>query len=622
MVNHHQKEQTIFHHGSLCVFLFAFILQANTVGASHKYDAIIVGAGAGGCSLAQTLVEEKNKKVLLLERGGEKPPTSFHLDDVGAVLIDNDCVDVFDGDGVSVAVGNCLGGATTFNQGIWIEEQPDFLAEVGGMFSNIEMVKEAFEHVRNAISPNPTSQVPGSPADEYITELIDTFARSSSIPLYNVTPGNPTVQENGYWRGHSSFEPGTGNRITADTLLDRNNPNLEIRLHTEVTKILFQTGSSYHRRFRCRNFPSSRGCTATPRATCVRLANGKDVCVKDGTGRIYLAASAFHTPALLIKSGIGRSGFIFDNPEVGQGLSDKVMYPVATYFKPEFSATYSENSFASVVATKTITARNGASKTLLFEEISMGHPGSFVDLLRFERLGLSPSIRQSKLFDPVYAFSDFCTDTYLEKGSFNAACEALVGKITKHSCFQRINALIAFQASPSSRGSVTVDRRGRVVVSPNYLDTDDDKEAFGASVQTAYDIITSRTGPTGPDQPCRVSGVDCSESCPDLLGEFVDLLSIRKPYPNSQVFPKNAEPLVESFRDNFMAIAQGAAASILSPHHFVGTAAIGRVVDNELKVIGVDGLYVADASVMPSPPRVNTMPSTMMIGRMAGLMFD
>jgi len=40
--------------------------------------------------------------------------------------------------------------------------------------------------------------------------------------------------------------------------------------------------------------------------------------------------------------------------------------------------------------------------------------------------------------------------------------------------------------------------------------------------------------------------------------------------------------------------------------HPTGTCAIGRVVDERCRVLGVDGLVVADASVMPDIPRANT----------------
>ena len=40
--------------------------------------------------------------------------------------------------------------------------------------------------------------------------------------------------------------------------------------------------------------------------------------------------------------------------------------------------------------------------------------------------------------------------------------------------------------------------------------------------------------------------------------------------------------------------------------HPTGTCGMGRVVDERCRVLGVDGLLVADASVMPTIPRANT----------------
>jgi choline dehydrogenase len=49
-------------------------------------------------------------------------------------------------------------------------------------------------------------------------------------------------------------------------------------------------------------------------------------------------------------------------------------------------------------------------------------------------------------------------------------------------------------------------------------------------------------------------------------------------------------------------------------HHPTGSCAIGSVVDPRLRVLGIEGLYVADASVIPEPPRANTNFPTMMVG--------
>jgi choline dehydrogenase len=61
-----------------------------------------------------------------------------------------------------------------------------------------------------------------------------------------------------------------------------------------------------------------------------------------------------------------------------------------------------------------------------------------------------------------------------------------------------------------------------------------------------------------------------------------------------------------------------------SYHHQVGTCRMGSdeeaVVDPELRVYGIDGLRVADASVMPAVTTGNTNAPSMMIGARAAAM--
>jgi len=51
----------------------------------------------------------------------------------------------------------------------------------------------------------------------------------------------------------------------------------------------------------------------------------------------------------------------------------------------------------------------------------------------------------------------------------------------------------------------------------------------------------------------------------------------------------------------------------ITEHHACGTCALGSVVDERLRVFGVAGLFVVDASVIPLVPRANTNVPTMMV---------
>jgi choline dehydrogenase len=65
------------------------------------------------------------------------------------------------------------------------------------------------------------------------------------------------------------------------------------------------------------------------------------------------------------------------------------------------------------------------------------------------------------------------------------------------------------------------------------------------------------------------------------------------------------------------AILRYARQTAMTTHHPCGTCRIGTVVDAELRVLGMEGLRVADASVFPRIPRANTNAATIMVGEKA-----
>ena len=60
-------------------------------------------------------------------------------------------------------------------------------------------------------------------------------------------------------------------------------------------------------------------------------------------------------------------------------------------------------------------------------------------------------------------------------------------------------------------------------------------------------------------------------------------------------------------------------ATVAHYYHPAGTCAMGSVVDERLRVHGIDGLHVADCSVFPTVPRANTcLPAVLVAHRLVG----
>jgi choline dehydrogenase len=136
----------------------------------------------------------------------------------------------------------------------------------------------------------------------------------------------------------------------------------------------------------------------------------------------------------------------------------------------------------------------------------------------------------------------------------------------------------------ASRGRLrlrSTDPRWHPEIDPAYYDDPADLDAMVAGVQRLLETVSS-----GP------------------LARHID-----RPFlPADRV--RSEGDIVEHLRQNTQTL-----------YHPVGTCAMGQgeqtVVDPELRVRGVDGLRVADASVMPVVPRGNTNAATVMIGERA-----
>ena len=151
----------------------------------------------------------------------------------------------------------------------------------------------------------------------------------------------------------------------------------------------------------------------------------------------------------------------------------------------------------------------------------------------------------------------------------------------------------AFTASvcnlrPTSRGTVKIasnDPLAAPKISPNYLSTPEDKKVAAASLSLTRKIV----------------------SAPAL----------------QKYAPQEMKPGAGFQTEEELANAAGDIGTTI--FHPVGTCKMGRkddlraVVDSELRVLGIAGLRVADASIMPSITSGNTNSPTLMIAEKAAL---
>jgi choline dehydrogenase-like flavoprotein len=144
---------------------------------------------------------------------------------------------------------------------------------------------------------------------------------------------------------------------------------------------------------------------------------------------------------------------------------------------------------------------------------------------------------------------------------------------------------------PTSRGFLrlrSADPADKPVIAPNYLSTDDDRRVAVDSIRVARKIVA---------QPAL------------------------KPFAPIEYLPGPQVP-----DDDEAALAKAAGDIGTTIFHPVGTAKMGRdtdpttVVDERLRVIGIEGLRVIDASVMPTITSGNTNSPTMMIAEKGAAM--
>ncbi|XP_076256250.1 glucose dehydrogenase [FAD, quinone] [Rhynchophorus ferrugineus] len=554
-----------------------------------SYDFIVIGSGTAGSVIANRLSEISQWKVLLLEAGGHEteisdvPILSLYLHksklDWGyktepqptacQAMTEQRC---------SWTRGKVLGGSSVLNTMLYVrgnKRDYDRWANFGNEGWSYEEVLPYFlksEDQRNPYlardkkyhSTGGYQTVQDCP---YNTPLGIAFLEAGQEMGYDVRDINGAKQT-GFALWQMTMR--RASRCSASKAFLRPirlRKNFHLSIHSHVTRILID--------------PTTR------RAYGVEyIKNGQKQTVL-AKKEVILSAGAINSPHLLMLSGIGSAAHlrqhgipvIYDSPGVGQNLQDHIAVPV----------TFLIDHPISLVLNRLITL-NSALRYAISED------GPLTSSVGLEAVGFIPTKYANRSDDwPDMEFMILSTTIAADGGTqvknAHGVSDEFYNEVYSDINYKDTFGIFPMMLRPKARGEIKLRSKNPLeypLLYHNYLDNEHDvnvlREGLKAAIAFGNTEALKRFGTRFYEKQNRV--------------------------PNCKHLPPYTDEYWNCFVRQYT----------LSIYHYSCTAKMGpqsdpyAVVDPQLRVYGVSGLRVADASIMPTVTNGNINAPVIMIG--------
>ena len=548
--------------------------------ASPSYDYIVCGAGTAGCLLANRLSADRTKRVLLVEAGGNDDYLWVHIPVGYLYCIGNPRTDWLysteadpglNGRSLLYPRGKLLGGSSSINGMIYMRGQArdyDGWGAGDGFGANpgwswAECLPYFLKHEDHYKGADALHAAPGfdpsgaRDGGEWRVEkqrlrwdILDAFAAAAQQA--GIPPTTDFNRGDNEGVGYFEVNQRGGIRWNAAKAFLRpieRRPNLQVWTGAHINRLLFAQRGEGY----------EAGFARASGIEVVQAGGGSPLQAElTAGGEVILATGAVGTPQILQLSGIGpadlleRCGIAPVHPlsGVGANLQDHL----------QIRAVYAVEG----VKTLNTMARSWWGKALIGLEYAARRSGP---------MSMAPS--------QLGAF------TRSDPGRTHPNLEYHVQPLSLDAFGEPLHPFNAFTASvcnlnPTSRGRVFVRSKkpdDAPTIAPLYLSTDADRDVAAAGLRLTRRIVA---------QPA--------------LAKFR---------------PREVRPGVQFQTDAELAKLAGDIGTTI--FHPVGTAKMGpssdpmAVVDARLRVHGIEGLRVIDASVMPTITSGNTNSPTLMI---------